>query len=341
MSDTAKKVYISVAPLVQKYPGALLYSIFSDRSDGKTTLIITSIYDSFVECGKRGVILRRVAAEASAEYCETLLFLLKKIRPECGELKFSGSAKRTVVSLFCNGEKFAVVGCISRGGALKSALDEGMYKDVYFDEYVPLNGRYFPREVDIFIEIWRTIDRDTFTTKMWVFSNRITTTCPLFRYFGIKPRKGISAWKDGSFALLMISNRGNVERVKASPLGALTAGTPYHNYIDGGTLFDRQHLIKKEHGRARMPFTISTGGGIFGVYYAKNGLIIDTAQRSHPAEALYITEPTGGKNGGIYLPQNKELYTALKNRYHFSEIFYASEEVFEQCEQLDKMLSRN
>lgn len=341
MSDTAKKVYISVAPLVQKYPGALLYSVFSDRSDGKTTLIITSIYDEFLKSGKRSVILRRFSAEASAEYCETLLFLLKKTRPDCGKLTFRGSAKRTVVSLFCNGKKFAIVGCVSRGGSLKSALDEGMYKDLYFDEYVPMTGRYEPKEMTTLLEIYRTIDRDTFTSKMFIFSNRITTSCPLFRYYGVKAKKGLSAWRDNSFILLMISNKGNVERVKKSPLWSLTKGTPYANYIDGGTLFDRQHLIKKEHGRARMPFTICSGGGIFGIYYAENGLIIDTAQRSHPAEALYITEPTGGKNGGIYLPQNKALYTALKSRYHFSEVFYATEEVFEQCEQLDKMLSRN
>lgn len=335
-----KKVYINTAPL-ESINGALIKYMCSDRSDGKTTFLIRKAYDEYIRTGKTGILARRFVGAVSNQWITTLLVNLRKVRPNCGELTFKGSPRKEGVHIFEDGKRFATCIPLSRADDVKSTFDCDTHRNLYIDEYVPLNGRYLSDEITPILEIYRTIDRDDkFDNEIWVASNHITASNPLFREFGVIPRDGISLWKNGRFALLQVANKGNRNRVMNSPLGELIAGTRYAEYAAGGTLNGAKALIQAEHEAGRLPFCVRCGSAMLGFYYAKNGLVIDYTAQKNQAEAVYLTQPTGGKNGGIYLKTASGIYAALRQRYHLSEVFYASERVYEDAEQLRKLLEK-
>ena len=339
-----KKIYIDISAAVND-TDALIKYIASDRSDGKTTHMIRLAFETWERTSLVGVIARRDCGEITSLMISTLFVNLKKVRPDSGDLTAKGSPKGSGVHLYSNGVEFAVVVPLTRSGKVKSAFDSATHRNLYIDEYVPLDGRYIKNEVTAILELYRTIDRDTDTNCIYVFSNHLTESNPLFDKYGVKPRKGVSYWKDGTFLLLWVTNKGNVERVKESRLGRLIAGTEYDDYAQGGTVNDIKKFIKEEHQRGRLPFLIVDArlGAAYGLYFASGGFVLDAAAYS-PMEPAYTYEmiPAGPEYArGVYLKSTyaKEIFQALRNLYHANQLYVRSEYLFEKTKNFWKLLT--
>ena len=340
MEKSDKKAYINISEL-EKNDRAIIKYVASDRSDGKSTHIIRMCYEEFKRSGKKGVIARRKVGECSALTVEKFLVNLKKVHPECGGLTAKGSPKKGGVLLMECGAPFAVLVPLTRAGDVKGGFDVATEKNLYIDEYVPLNPCYIREEVNAIMELWRTIDRDTYTNCIWVFANHVTATNPLFSYYGVTPKNGMSEWRNGRFVLLQVANKGNRRVIAESPLGELTKGTSYGDYALGGTLDDDvSRLIHKYHQRGRYPFCFRGAHGTFGFYYSDVGVVMDYAT---PAmfETVYTTAQNSGTDGGIYLKSDagKDIFNAVRNRFYMSDIYVASERVYEDARDIWKMLS--
>lgn len=324
----AKKVYINTEAAAADSDSIIKY-IDSDRSDGKTTDLIRRAYDRYKAVGKVAVICRRWVGEITTLWVNALFTNLKKVRA-VGELTAKGSPKKSGVHLYENGEEFAVCIPLTRSGAVKSAFDFATHDYLYIDEYTPLDGRYIYNEVVSILEIYRTIDRDNYATQIWVYSNHTTATNPLFNYFGVVARNGISRWKNGRFLLLRVANKGNRAAVKLSPFGELVDGTSYGEYAAGGTLDNAGRFILPRTGRERLPFSVKVGPSVFGFFYHARGLVVDYVTTTRPGEAVYTIEPTDGAGGAVYMKVNVDLYNALRQRFYMSEVYCATEQVFER-----------
>lgn len=337
MNKIPKKVYINV-DVAREDSRAFFKYIDSDRSDGKTTLMVRMAYDEFKASGKIAVLARRWAGDITKQAVDTLFINLKKVRPHIKACKATGSPKKDGVHLFADDEEFAVLIPLSRANACKSAFDVATHKNLYIDEYVPLNKRYAPEEVAAILELYRTIDRDTFTNEIWVFSNHTSNSNPIFSYFDITPRDGVSHWKNGRFILLRVANKGNRAAVKSSPLGELTEGTSYGDYAAGGSLENYDNIIYAKHDRARLPFVLYDTK-YFALYHSSIGLVLDYVEPK-AGEIIYTSKPNAGKHGGIYLPAAKELCKSLRIRFHNSQIFAASEKVLTDAQNLWKIFEK-
>ena len=332
-----KTVYINIDAAVNNTDAIIKY-IDSDRSDGKTTHIVRMSYDNMHECGKMGVVARRHKGDITKTYAETLLDNLRVVRPNVGELTFTGSPARDGIFLFEDGTPFAQVIPLSRIDSIKSTLDQKRHKNLYIDEYVPLSGRYLKNEVTDILETWFTIDRRTYTNDIYVFSNRPAISNPLFAYFKVIPRIGLSTWKNGRFLLLRVVNRGNREQLKDSPFGELIEDTPYADYAYGGKgAVPVERLICRYHGKERLPFIIKQCDTCFAFYHANNALIIDYAERT-AKDVVYTTQHNAGHNGGIHLSVNSDLIYSLRIMFLSSRIFFASEQILFECDELYKIL---
>lgn len=332
-----KKVYVNTSELEQDTEALIKY-ISSDRSDGKTTAFARIGYDEFKRSGKIGVYLRRFVNEITSLTVETFITNLRKVR-NTGELTYKGSAKKSGIHVYENGKEFAVFVPLSRAGQVKSAFDCETHKNLYFDEYIPLDRRYLPDEPSRILELFRTIDRDTWESCIWVASNHVTNYSPLFEYFGITPRNGISRWKNGRFLLLQVANKGNREQVKLSPLGELVRGTTYETYTQGGTLEEFGMLIHREHTKAREPFLVKgSNSALYGFYWCDAGLVIDRAEKK-AGEPIFGVLPANGADGVVYIKSDaaKELYRTLQQRIYLSQVFVASEKIFEETKDIFKI----
>ena len=342
----AKKVFIDDS-ILWNDDKAILCMLFSDRSDGKTTLLYCHAYDTFKETGKIGVIARRYCEEVTADWVKIGLANLQERRAGIGKLTYKGSSKKSGIHLYEDGKEFAVCVPLSRATAIKSALDCKTHKHLYIDEYIPLNGRYLYHEVDAIFEIYRTIDRDISTTdgkihnKIIVASNHISATCPLFYEFDIVAREGLTRYRNGRAILFLYANKGNRESIRVSPLGELLAGTQYGEYAyNGASLNGVECLIDARHGRGRLPIVVRCEMAQIGFFACKTNseaLVIDYTT-PNSGDTIYTTKPNGGTNGGIYLPIAKAA-KRLRLLYKSSLILYASERVWEETKDLSKILS--
>lgn len=333
-----KTVYIDITAAEQDTDAIIKY-IDSDRSDGKTTHMIRRAYDGMKQHGKTAVLARRHVGDITKTYIEQLCGNLRVVRPDCGELTAAGSPKKDGVFLFADGVRFAQVVPLSRADAIKGALDEKSHRDLYVDEYVPLNGRYLKDEVTALLEMWFTIDRRTYSNSIYVFSNRPTTSNPLFSYFQVVPRVGLSRWKNGRFLLLRVVNKGNREQIEQSPFGELIDGTPYAGYAYGGKgIKPVDRLICPAHGRGRMPVVVIDAAPVG--FYAAGGdrIVVDYVRDRRPEDSIYTTTRNAGHGGGIYLPLNKSLTYSLRIMFLSSKLMFANEQVLFDCQELFKIL---
>ena len=253
-------------------------------------------------------------------------------------LKSTGSPKRDGVHLYADGAEFAVCVPLSRAGSVKSAFDVATHKNLYIDEYIPLDGRYLKNEVEAILEIWRTIDRDTWTNYALIMSNHICGTCPLFSYFGVLPRDGISRWKNGRFCMLQVANKGNREQVKLSPLGELVEGAPYGDYAAGGYIIDHSARVMTTHTRVSLNYGISAAGKKYALYQAIGGAIVIDYIKDTPPPLMLNLEPNVGHAGGVYLKYMTDIVKYLKTIYYNSKLFCASEQIYYELADLWKIL---
>lgn len=335
---TRKTVYIDISA-AEKDTDAIIKYIDSDRSDGKTTHMIRRAYDGMKQHGKTAVLARRYKGDITKTYIEQLFANLRKVRPECGELTMTGSPEKDGVFLFSDGVRFGHVVPLSRAGSVKGAFGAETHHDLYMDEYVPLDGRYLKNEVTAILEMWFTIDRRTYSNSIYVFSNHPTTSNPLFSYFKVVPRVGLSRWKHGRFLLLRVVNKGNREQIEQSPFGELIDGTPYAGYAYGGKgITSNDRLICPTHGRGRMPVVVVDAAPVG--FYSAGGdrIVVDYVRERRTEDTIYTTTRNAGHGGGIYLPLNKSLTYSLRIMFLSSKLMFANEQVLFDCQELFKIL---
>lgn len=328
--------------MVYNDPAALVCYVSSDRSDGKTTDLMRHVYDEFKQSGRIGVKAARFINDVTPAMVENLITKLRAVRPKLGEISIKGSPKRDGLHVYEDGKQFLHCVPLSRVSAVKEQLDVKTHHNVYFDEYTPVNGRYLKGEVNALLELWRTVDRDTWSNKIICYSNHITASNPIFNYFDIYPRDGVTRWKNGRFILLQVANKGNREQVKLSPLGELTAGTSYGEYATGGTMNDLNAYICARHTRDCLPFYIRHGGKLYALYLSRPvdnyGFVLDYVLNPSNNAVIYTTTPNGGTAGGIYLPRAAGVYKRIKTLWGNSQILCASQRIYEDCAELFKML---
>lgn len=342
-----KKVYINTEK-IRVDPYSLINHFETDRSDGKSTDIIRSIWKDFKADGRAGVICRRWTGEVTDLYARTLCTLLKGCAERgevegVGGLTFKGTPKKYGIKLFSDSVYFALIVPLSRGYAIKSILDVKTEHNLYFDEYQPLNGRFLKNEVAAIMELFATIDRDTDTNKIFIYSNRISTYNPLFAEYGIIPRNGISKWRNDTYILLRLSNKGNADTRKQSRFGKLIEGTDLDDYYTGGEyLTEQSNFIWPQHTRNALPLYLTCSNGKdYAVYFAANGFfVIDYA----PADVYTrdwvhcTTAKNAGLNGGMWLGHTVEIFKCLKNAFQRSQLFCKTERIFYEVKELWDML---
>lgn len=331
-----KTVFIDVEK-ARAHPRALYIYVDSDRSDGKTTAMIRMAYDDFHDTGKTAVCVRRFVGALTSLYMRTICNNLRKVRPNCGELTFSGSPKRDGILLFEDKKPFALFIPLSRADGVKGALDKDDYGNIYMDEYTPLDGRYIPREMTLINSLWETVDRRHYNTKFWFFSNHLTTSNPVLNFFRVIPRNGLSEWQNGRFLMLRVANKGNREQMRESPFGELMRGTGYEEYaFEGGALHSVKRFVTPKHEKTRLPFTIRCNG-IYGLFTGEYGLVVDVAE-PRAGEKVYTVEKNAGTQGGTHLSANADLLHYLRVRFLQSQITFANDLILYNCQDLCKLL---
>ena len=175
-----KQVYIDLHPLAREK--SIFKMAISDRSDGKTTEAEKLAVETFDESGKIAIFARRYGTEFTAEFFTEFEKNLH-VHPELlagRDYDFVTPSKKRLGAFLLqpkdSDKKSTAVTFVplTKAGRLKSALGYNTHKNIFIDEYLPLDNRYLPDEVGAILELYKTVDRNHFDNYIMVTGNKIT-----------------------------------------------------------------------------------------------------------------------------------------------------------------------
>lgn len=347
MATTPKKVYIDLHEFWAD--PSLIKICLTDRSDGKSTQIIVIIWEEWKKELSSGgylglytrsaVLGRRTEPQIDLEYLKQELMLLEDYLRKHGradefdrdKIKFEGSEEKGYLVTY-DDKPFIRGVAFGNVDKYKSKLDIKNNFGIFLDEYIPLNGRYAPKEFVQISELWKTVDRNENKIKMLVCGNKVTMNNPLFRGFGLAcsqmSKKGITKFRNGRVETFLWSNEGNQKLLRESAQNDLFEGTEIEAYTNGGWLVDTSRMLREKHTKNCI-FSIQVDETTkYGLYWASTGeyvfdkYLYDNVQN-------YALRPVFGVE---MAPQNiRDLLSKLHNT---NLLYYADENIYQDFKKL-------
>lgn len=202
-----KKTHYNIDALDSK--GCLYNLIFGSRSDGKSYQVKhKKAVVKYVKTGRRFILLRRWAEEIKTDKIEQYF-------SDVDVTTITGGRYNTII-MYRQQLFFAYFDCetckTKRGekiGYVMSLNAEQHYAgasyldvdDIIFEEFFARTP-YLGGEPDKLVNLWSTVDRKRFTTRIWMVGNTISRVCPYINEWGL--HKTITNMKQGDIKTLEI-----------------------------------------------------------------------------------------------------------------------------------------
>ena len=335
-----KRHYIDLNPLIN-HPTALVACAWTDKGDGKTTALICAAWDSVMSCGKIATIARRVSSEMGKSWRSDVLLKLKRFRKTPDDLEWTGDEKHGFQLVDGAGKVYFFAAPLTRLAKLKSAMDYETHKNLYIDEYVILSGSYLPREVATILDIYKTIDRNHWESRILVCGNRIGKPPPLDLFFNADVnynKNGLTTYQNGRYAVLIYSNKHNAALDRLSPFGELVEGTEFESYNSGGMLYEYTPPIYL--GKLKRPvFALLNGKDVCTVFYTDTCAVC-LVRGIFGAVQCYSVTPETATKSAPWFKKFDGVRQFLSNHAAKGDIFYRSKREAAQLENIAKYIYR-
>lgn len=333
--------------------GALINIVLSDRSDGKTVDAKVRILYDYMTYRYIGVYVRRYKTEITKSMRESFFGQVFKINTTDKKIlsirefyknaKFTGNKDGIKVDLGYGPKWICFFVVLSMSVKLKSTLDDYIpsIKTINFDEYVPLDGRYIPNEVEFIIELYRSIDRDRDIVQLIILGNRITPFMPVLDYFDLSlsiVNAKIKTYRNDTLAVQIYTSTEHVEKRKKSRFAELVSNTEYETYFYGGIL----HALKLKQTTLNdrdiyfASFISDLGeGSIWSDEYGR--IKISTRQRK---DGILLTDTLRNTDRETYSITYSRFSQLFRDLYKTNNIFFDSERAYYMFEPLLKQIWR-
>ncbi len=300
-----QREYISLKPLIDDRD-SIFKAVLTPRGDGKTTELKTLALQSFFATGKAAVYVRRWDTEFTDDFYDSFTVNVDTAHPELLQGKnceIKGSRKK-LFHLYIDGVKAITFVALSRAHHLKSSFDWVTHRNIYFDEYTPLDGRYLSGEIDRLLELYTTIDRKHYDNYVLFAGNYITGSIQILDVFNVPLplKQGLNRSKKRRFCVLYYVNQNNKDLDAVSPLAELTEGLSYNGYLLGGTLYrSNAPLVDVPQGDTPV-MRLSVSGDIYGIFFVDNYVVVGRiSAKKYKSAPLFAVTPTQDKHGTLCL----------------------------------------
>ena len=306
---------------------ALFNGAFSDRSDGKTFNCKEYDLDEYIDNGHDSIYVRRFKTEFTKKMYSSFLnevLLKSKKREKYLKYEFMTNKDGCYIKKKDTDEEwhqFIYFIPITMSGKLKSSMNVDNIFHIDFDEYIPLDNIYAPDEMNLIIELWKSVDRDRDIVKFWFFGNKVHYYCPLFDYFKIdlklSAKDTIRLYKNNTLAIQIYSSREHREKRKASRFNDLVKGTAYEDYENGGILKALELKYKKHQDSDECFSSFKTYLGEGTLWYDDNyNYIVSCSTRK---DKLVIADKVYDDNRELVVVTLGKLAQAFKANYRMNK----------------------
>lgn len=323
------RTYFSAKFILSK--GALISIVFSDRSDGKTFDCKARALLEYEKDKSITVYMRRYKSEITNKMYSTFFdeVLNQEEYERFRKYKFKGS--RTGVQISLDGKEWDYIVYfvpLSISARLKSQISD-VYRihTIDYDEVIPLDNVYLPKETMLLLEFYKSIDRDRETTQLILLGNRITPFNPYFDFFGVKlqiTKEQIKLYRNGTVAVQIYVNKEHREKREQGKFRDMVADTEYADYDSGGIL-KALNLKKKSRDDFRYWSSFKTEIGEGSIWYKNGQMVISEYQRK---DGFLITDKIYDVNREQYQCNFGRFPMLFKQIYKTGNMFFESEKAF-------------
>lgn len=265
----------------------IMNMVLSNRGGGKTFNMTRWAIDDFLRNGKQTMWVRRYQTEVDEMLKNEKFF--------------------DAVRSYYDGVTFAIkdgVGYINDVGAIyfvalstSRQLKSNNYPNVnkiIFDEFIIDKGRvqYLKNEVEVFLDLYETVDRMRDTTRAVLMANSITIVNPYFLYFHIKLDTDKRFTVQGEVCVELFTDADFIAAKQKTRFGRMVSGTKYGDYaIENKWLADNDTFIESKTPRAEFMLGMKYNGVMYGFWVDyKVGLIFVNRQYDPSSYALYCLQ---------------------------------------------------
>lgn len=270
-----------------KERGSLFNAIISARKAGKTFQIKINMVKEWLENKNRFVYVRRRDVEITASKMSTFF---DKIQAKGyyteHELKYEKGA------FYCDGELMGWTMALSTSHNDRS-MDFVNVTDIYFEEFVILVSNtqdYLDNEVEKFLDLYETINRDDTDIRVWFLGNKIHEFNPYFLYFDIiPPKEGIKTIND--FSVEVWKNDDFSEQRTDTRFGKMIKNTSFGDYsIKNESFVDNTSFVKQIPNAVTPIFGVVHNGTVVYFLQHKNSMKwYVTSNKKYTVAEMYCT----------------------------------------------------
>lgn len=345
--EQERRVHIDISELLKRE--SIFKFVRSTRSDGKTTALSCDALRTYETTGKKPLFFRRWPREIeTGDFLKVFGQNIATAAPDLvagRRFEIQGGQRRGwhfMITDEGGDELKPAIGIypISTAYRQKSGFDHAINKNLYFDEYIPLDNRYTVNEMINILELYQTVDRKHYDNYFVFAANSVIDSCPFFTFFGVKnPKKnGISTYKNGAIDILTWRNKHNAKRDRESKFGDLISGTEYEGYNYGETLINHNAAIMPKHYNTVF-YNILQNGRLFAAFLGENCIVLGSAkERAKNAPTVAINACNKEFDGVIDLKQCPPALNFLRAYKYTNRLFFDSEETLHTLEKFYKAI---
>lgn len=299
--------------------------VVGNRSAGKSFFWKEFCIKRFLNHGEKFVYMRRYDNEL-----ESISRFFEDVAFKFPDVEFSARGRK----FYINGE---IAGyAISLNTAYK--MKSNTYVDVttiFYDEFLPENGRYLKNEFDLAKSFYQTVARGG--GKMvragvrFVFvANHVTLYNPYFSGLGVRVRPGDKYVRGPGYVIEIFNNETvNEELAKLEGVNAILNSGTYGEYANNGKfLLDNDAFIEPmKEDNSRYVLTIRYDGKDYGVYkYADHFHISMKVKKDYPFRYTFSNDDH--EIDYLYVAQwgQNMLLIDLKRHYEAGKLFFTNQE---------------
>lgn len=261
--------------------------VLSNRGGGKTYDMTCWGIDDFIKNQKQTAWVRRYQTEIDEMLLNGKFFDAVREKYKGHELKIEGNLG------YVDGEVAFYFIALSTSRQLKSNNYPNVNK-IIFDEFIIEKGRinYLKNEVEVFLDLYETIDRMRDETRAVLMANSITVVNPYFTYFHITPDRTKRFTVCGQVCVELFSDSDFIAAKEKTRFGQLVKGTRYGDYaVNNQWLVDNETFILPKTSSATFMFGMKYGGVMYGFWVDYNaGLMFVNRQYDPSSYCLYCLQ---------------------------------------------------
>lgn len=251
----------------------------SNRGIGKTFAHASRVFNKFISERRKFIYMRRYDDDLKKTAPEFFDSIAKKYTDHHFSLEGSGKSGSTY---YIDDMPAGITVALSAAPKYKSAPFDD-YDTIFFDEFLPEDGKYLPTEVQNALNFYQSVargfNRPIRTEVKFIFAaNNVTLNNPYFRELKIRDvmtcQSKYTVDPDRAWVVEVINNEEIAEEIARTPFGKMISKTKYGEYaLKSRFLLDDATFIQKPTGASKYYCTLVWKDRYYGVYeYTDQGL---------------------------------------------------------------------